>query len=213
MNFKSIGRFSLLCFLLIFCIGINTAEAQRKRDTRKKKGNDVEEYFDESGNFASRLWYGGGFGLGLTNNEFQVSLSPMVGYKIFDQLSVGPAGKIEYYRANVYDFANNVYKYRSFNWAIGGFTRAKIFGDIFLHVQLEYESQAIPDEDGRGNIIIDGNNVATTRGGKEALLLGGGYSSNGGGLLGFEIMLLYNVLEDNDYVLPWDIRAGINYNF
>ena len=83
---KNIPRVFALLLLFTFVIGVSTAEAQRS----KKKRNSTEEYFDESGGFAHRLWYGGGFNLNFGgnggSNQLLIGVSPMVGFKINDCL-------------------------------------------------------------------------------------------------------------------------------
>ena len=87
---KNIPRVFALLLLFTFVIGVSTAEAQRS----KKKRNSTEEYFDESGGFAHRLWYGGGFNLNFGgnggSNQLLIGVSPMVGFKINDIFSLGP---------------------------------------------------------------------------------------------------------------------------
>jgi len=48
---------------------------------------------------------------------------------------------------------------------------------------------------------------------RENFYLGVGYQSSGGGLLGYEVMALYNFLEQNQANIPITFRFGLNWNF
>ena len=194
---KNIPRVFALLLLFTFVIGVSTAEAQRS----KKKRNSTEEYFDESGGFAHRLWYGGGFNLnfggnGITN-QLLIGVSPMVGFKINSVLSVGPRVSIDYTEIFI-DGLNP----RAIFWGVGPFARGKITDQIFAQVEYEY----------RG---ISGLNSATGNqfDNDEAFFIGLGYQSSGGGLIGYEFSAHYNFLDDNELNIPITFRAGLNYNF
>ena len=71
------------------------ALSQEAYGQRSSKRSSTDEYFDESGGFQHRLWYGSHVTLGFQGNSFQstfqAGLAPMIGYKVFDALSIGPA--------------------------------------------------------------------------------------------------------------------------
>ncbi len=197
---KKITRIFTLLLLFTFVIGVMTADAQR---TRKKK-DSTEEYFDESGGFAHRLWYGGGFNLNFGNgggaNTMILGISPMVGYKINDIISVGPRVSFDYYEIFI-DGSNPRYAF----WGIGPFARGKFSEAIFAHV--EYQIQGVSGLNDASDLF------QATVDNRENFFLGAGYQSSGGGLLGYEIMALYNFLDDNEFNVPISFRFGLNYNF
>ncbi len=208
--------FLMILFSLVLCIA--TVDAQNygrgKKKKKKKKPARTEktdDYFDESGSFAHRLWYGGGLTLFFTGNSFNIGVTPMVGYKITDQISVGPRFKIDYYQEKLYGEFN----YKSTSWGTGLFTRGKLFQNVFAHVEYEYENLEVPDYIGNGQLQLDPNDpndILTERENRNNFHLGLGYTS--GGLVAYEIMVLYNVLEsDSSERLPWDLRFGFTYNF
>ena len=190
-------------FLLVFLIGFSfTADAQRSKTNKKE---DVEDYFDEGGFGPHRLWYGGGVGLnfggGGNSSQFNFSISPMVGYKVTPEFSVGPRAELDYVHIRFATSNTTSDKYNILNYAIGGFARYKVFNAIFLHTEYQIESRASPIGNGE-----------TVRGSRDNFFVGGGYGS-GGGLIGYEISILYNVLEDGTVDIPLDYRIAFTYNF
>ncbi|MCB9265170.1 MAG: hypothetical protein H6558_09115 [Lewinellaceae bacterium] len=205
---KKIIQLSFLLFALLFIIQV---DAYGQRGGKKKQ--DVDKYFDESGGFAHRLWYGGGFSLGFSGNNFesifQIGLSPMVGYKITEEFSVGPRANLSYflYRGETFTPAG-VQGANLFEYGLGAFARYKVFRSIFVHLEYGFDNEARIfgyDEIARDWI--------TDRRVRNNAFVGGGYN-DGNGVWGYEIYLLYNVLqEDNTLALPLDFRFGITYNF
>lgn len=219
---------SRILTLLLFCtlfVGISTADAQYygKKKKKKKKTEQVdkkkektEDYFDESGGFKHKLWYGGGLTLGFSGGNdvsiFQGGLSPMVGYKIFDRLSVGPRVGFNYSYIKFFQSGRN-YVVEPLSFNVGAFSRYKILDMIFAHVEYERfsEESVDPDQDGFIEFDQDGE-IATGRINSNNFYAGLGYNS--GGLLAYEIALLYNFLEpENSFDTPFSIRAGFTYKF
>jgi len=191
-------------FLLIFLVGFSyTADAQK----RSKKKSDVDEYFDEDGFGPHRLWYGGGVGLGFNGgagqSQFQFSISPMVGYKITPNFSIGPRAELEYaqLRRQV-GGQTTADKFNFWNFGIGGFARHKILQQFFVHAEYQIESRTVAFE-------ANGDPI---RGGRDNFYIGGGYSS-GAGLFGYEISILWNIFDDGTVDLPIDYRVAFTYNF
>ncbi len=188
-------RISMLVIVALFFWQVS-AEAQR-RDSRSQKQSD----------FASRLWYGGGVGLGFSggNQEslFQIGLSPMVGYKIIEPFSIGPRVNLLYshYRIN---FTGNVESANALSWSAAMFSRYKIVRNIFAHVEYEFENAAV------FSYGVDG--LETLRRERNNFYIGAGYNS--GGEWGYEIVLLYNTLQpENDINPPFSFRIGFTRNF
>jgi len=197
---KKITRIFTLLLLFSFVIGVSTADAQR---SKKKKRDSTEEYFDESGGFAHRLWYGGGFNLNFGGNggfnTMTLGVSPMVGYKINNILSIGPRVAIDYFE--VFTGGTNP---RYLFWGVGPFARGKFSETIFA--QVEYELRGISNLNSASDLIAFDIN-------RENFYLGLGYQSSGGGLVGYEIMALYNFLDENETNIPLTFRFGLNWNF
>ena len=195
--------------MLALIISIGTADAQnygRKKKKKKKKKpaktEQTDDYFDESGGFAHRLWYGGMINFQIGSDQFGNSalllgLSPMVGYKFTDYLSAGPRITFNYYEE--YLPGPN---FKVIQLGIGGFGRVKFSPSIFAH--LEYEVLKL-------NEVSD---FGLQEGSENNFYAGLGYNSSGGVGFGYEIMVLYNFLEENrDTQVPIEFRVGFTYNF
>lgn len=190
----------------------------KKKKKKPSKTTKTDEYFDESGGFVQKLWYGasgtlnfnGGNGYFITN----IGLSPMVGYKITDNFSVGPRLGLNYTLLKVQVSSNPdvVKRARPATYSVGAFSRYKVFQRIFAHVEYEFRSDGRPWDD-FGNINFDNNDeIVIYREFRENFHLGAGYNS--GGVLSYEIYALYNVLvPDNSLDNPFSIRAGFTYKF
>jgi hypothetical protein len=207
--------FSLLAMLFTVAF-TNDAIAQKKG---KKKSSKTDEYFDDSG-FANKLWYGGSFTLGFAggNNQsqFAFGLSPMIGYKLVnDIVSVGPRVGFEYNHIRVQ--AGNggpVYKASPLSYSLGAFARVKPLQNFFGHFEYEHQSaeSTDPDRDGFIDVDFQTGEIITERLPFNNVYIGAGYNS--GGLWAYEIMLLYNVNQpDNVVDSPFDIRFGITHKF
>lgn len=185
-----------------------------KKSTAKK----TDQYFDESGGFKHRLWYGGNFNLnfggdGLNYNVLTVGLTPMIGYKIIGGLSAGPRIGFSYSR---YKFINPSLVVNLTDYTAGLFTRYKVFKNFFAHAEADYYSAQIPgSKDDPGKIIQDVNGkVFKYRDNRMNYYAGAGYNS--GGVVGYEIMALYNFTvasDKNDLRNPLEFRFGFTYNF
>ena len=204
---KRIVQLSFLLLAILLCFN-NDAFAQRKK--KKKKKSETDEYFDESGGFKHRLWYGGGFTLGFSgaNNSsvFQLGVSPMVGYKITPDFSIGPRLSIlyTYYRLEV--FPGDVQSQDPLSFGFGAFSRYKVYQSFFAHVEYEFENEA--------NFVLINGDLAVLRREQNNLFVGGGYNSSAGGPFGYEILLLYNLLlPENTVEVPFSFRIGFTYNF
>lgn len=220
---KKISRILSLLLICTLFVGISTADAQyygkkKKKKTKEKTEKDekTEDFFDESGGFKHKLWFGGGLNLGFNGGNdvsiFQGGLSPMVGYKVLDRLSVGPRVGFNYSYIKFFQSGRN-YVVEPLSFNVGAFSRFKILDMIFAHVEYErFSEESIdPDLDGQVTLDQDGE-IYTERIGTNNFYVGLGYNS--GGLLAYEISLLYNLLEpENSFDTPFSIRAGFTYKF
>ena len=206
--------FSLLA--LIFTAAFtNEAMAQKKG---KKKSSKTDEYFDDSG-FANKLWYGGNFNLnfygGTNQSQFTFGLSPMVGYKLVnDLISVGPRVGFEYNNIRVQPTGGPVYKASPLSYSIGAFARIKPFDNFFGHFEYEHQNAESTDPNGDGyiNVNTQTGKIITERLNYNNVYVGAGYNS--GGLWAYEIMVLYNVnYPDNLVTSPFSLRFGLTYKF
>ncbi|MEM1121825.1 MAG: hypothetical protein AAGJ18_15345 [Bacteroidota bacterium] len=191
---KIIATFLFAAFLII---GFSY-DASAQRDRNRNRNDNTEDYFDESGVGGFRFWYGGGvglnFGSGFNTSQFNFSLSPMVGYKLTPEFSVGPRVELAYSHIRV-GGGNNVEKFNFIDYGIGAFTRYKLFTQFFAHAEYQIESRK----------LVQGGRIS-----RNNFFFGGGYTS--GGQIGYEISVLWNFLEDTAD-LPLDYRIAFTYNF
>jgi len=201
--------------LILFCwlfVGLQDADAQR----RGEKDND-DEYFDDRGSFKDRLWYGAGGNLGFAGNNnsstFLIGLSPMVGYKIFEELSVGPRIFFNFSTTRE-NYFGTVYRSNPTSYGGGIFARYKAFQTFFAQAEFGISRDPFYAVDQSGNLIIENNKIQIVHQTSENFYLGAGYHSGGGGAFGYEILLLYNFLEPADTLdLPFELRFGLTWGF
>jgi hypothetical protein len=160
-----------------------------------------------SADFKDRLYYGGNLSFNVFNSFLFMDYSPIVGYKITDNLSAGLGGKFMFLR----DLRNR------FNWTIYGgsvFSRYKLFPTLFAHAEYELLSAY--------NLNYLSPNYGQ-RAPASMFFVGGGYA-NGGGGVGVVIMLLYDVINhpnspyQNSYLFgfggpPVILRIGFTVGF
>ncbi|MEM1358002.1 MAG: hypothetical protein AAGF89_07380, partial [Bacteroidota bacterium] len=189
------------------------AQTSREREAREDldyTSSSEERARDRGpGDFGSQLWWGTGAQLGFsaTNNTsfFQIGLSPIVGYKINNILSVGPRGSLAYNSYKVEFFGGGEQKENFITWSAGAFARAKVFAPFFVHAEYSLVNE-------REQNFNTGELQPLTR---AIPFLGGGISQGGGiGQAGFEILVLFRLSgADRINDSPFEFRSGFNFNF
>lgn len=192
---KFLSSFLLLSMFLLIMVPDTAGQSRRS----SKKNTEL----------ATRLWYGGGVGLGFQSfagqSSFLFALFPMAGYKITDAISVGPRIGLSYQYLKVLGIDGRVYKFHPFEISGALFGRAKVFNPIFAHIEYEVANEKRPVSTASGTPVI-GSNIENN------FYIGAGYNS--GGKFASEIYILYNVLEnENTLDVPFVIRGGFTYNF
>ncbi len=187
-----ISRVLCIGLLILTCIGQSYAQRSSKKDT----------------DFKTKLWYGGGIGLGYQSfagqSTFLFALFPMMGYKVNETFSVGPRLGVSYRNIRTVGFNGSVERFNPIEISGAIFGRAKVIRPFFAHVEYELANEKIPT-------TRNGSTVITSRTDTN-VYLGAGYNS--GGKIGSEIYVLYNILEDpNSLETPFVIRGGITVNF
>jgi len=196
----------VLVGVLLFVFSINTDVYGQRNGGQN---DDIDQYFDESGGFAHRLWYGGGFALGFSggnvSSSFQLGISPMVGYKLDNNFSVGPRFSVLYTHYRVRLLNGEVETANPMSYSAAAFGRYKVFKALFAHAEYEIESE--------GYAFFDNSTLVTDRIQRNNVYLGAGYNSSAG-LFGYEILVLYNVNQpENTLDSPVSFRFGITYKF
>jgi hypothetical protein len=148
------------------------------------------------------LAVGGGFGLGIGNRFVSVSVAPEVGYFLVpSRLLLGGRFYYNYYKDSYYDVKSHLY-------GGGPYMRGYIYKGLFAQAEYELSSVEIFYVDNFGNVS------GSARQTYNAFLVGGGYHHNFDAGVGFYISILYNVLQNTDFIYPNpSIRTGITYSF
>jgi len=186
--------------LLTFLLLVSASDDLNAQSRSRKKSSEL----------ATHLWYGGSLGLGFQSyaqqSSFLFAIFPMAGYKISEDISVGPRIGLSYQYLKIRGLNGGTpYKFNPLELSGAVFARAKVFNPIFAHVEYEVanEKRAYYNNNGVPEIVksIENN-----------FYIGAGYNS--GGKFASEIYVLYNVLEDSSSLdLPFIFRFGFTYNF
>jgi hypothetical protein len=158
----------------------------------------AQERQREKAPFGQRLIFGGNIGLQFGRYTF-VDISPLVGYKVTDQLIMGLGATYIYY--SVDDFP---YKYSTNIFGGRTFSKYYLMENLFAH--LEYEILNME--------VLDDLTYKLVRTNIPSLFAGGGYRQMMGERSAFELLLLYNLMEERNspYQNPI-IRAGFVFGF
>lgn len=149
--------------------------------------------------FAERSYFGGNLSLSFGTYTY-VDVSPLWGYMVNRDFSVGAGGTYIYSSREYIDFSGNKQRISSNLYGARAFARHRVFDDIYVHA--EYES--INNE----LVTITGDRV---REWVPGLFLGGGIFQPLFGRGGASLFVLYNVMHDeykSPYGSAWVIRAG-----
>lgn len=152
------------------------------------------------GTSSGRWFFGGGLGLGFGDTTY-VSVSPLVGYRIDDRITVG--GSLIYrYRSDDRfgrDLSTNDY-------GASVFGRYAIAGPFFAQAEVEQLSYEYVR-----------SNLTTTRTDATSIFAGGGVAQPIGGRATAFATVLYNLSygsqSPSPYSSPWVIRVGIGIGF
>ncbi len=161
----------------------------------------LSAFSQNRGGLTDKVYFGGGFGFNAGTNFTNISVSPLVGYKITDRLSAGISITYQY----------NDYKNvdASFTHYGGGlFSRFMITRQFFATAEYEYLTIEFPTS-------ADFKN--TDREGFSSMFVGGGFAQPIGRNASFTIIGLYNLLYEDTGNSPYDnpfiVRAGFNVGF
>ena len=193
---------SALLFLTIVSL-----QAQKPINIASKLGLPTDPQLDKtkSLSFGERIYFGGDFGLSLGRTQTFINLSPLMGYKLNEKLSIGAGPVFQYWQDQVIyineqtgvQYQENV---SSLIYGGKGFGRLFLFKDFFANVEFEYISANLPIQE-----------RLTERRWIPALWMGAGYMIRLNKKAGINIMALYNPLFDKQnspYTSPFDVRVG-----
>jgi len=159
--------------------------------------------------FNQRLVFGGGFGMQFGNVTL-LDLSPSIGYRVTDQLTLGTGISYKYNHIKDYTLDLNSGKWYDYNSNVFGgsiWSRYYLLQNFFAHAEIEqlrinYKYTSFSSTTPTN--IKSGVDVTS-------VLVGGGYRQPLGGHVFFNILILFNLNETefSPYNNPI-IRAGVS---
>ncbi|OEJ99605.1 hypothetical protein [Roseivirga misakiensis] len=170
----------------------------------------AQVYFEEdevdSLSFKDKLYFGGNFSFNIGNRFTFIDISPLAGYLLTDDFSVGAGVNYQYLRREFIN-AFNGDRFTLSNGVYGGrlFARHNILDDYFAHVELETVNTEVVEFDNFGRSSIGRDWVP-------GFFIGGGYTQPVFGRAGINVTVLYNLLHDDarsPYNSAFIIRGGI----
>jgi hypothetical protein len=188
-------------YLFLIALSLSTFISYSQYDIEKAKKEQAEKE-GESGSdlFAvkERTYVGGDLGLSFSSFGSYIQIAPMVGYDITDRFSGGITTMYQLIRQR--NFNGDVYNFHSFG--AGAFLRYRPFDQIITHVEFD-----MFNTNDFVNNINDRVNVP-------ALFAGVGYANMMGDKAYYQIMLMYDFIDDPNMPLtpiigPLYLRFGM----
>ncbi|WP_258103831.1 hypothetical protein [Marinoscillum sp. MHG1-6] len=169
----------LIGFILVFVAQAQyKPQSQRSTNTSSSKG------------LKDRIYFGGGGGFSGGTNYVNVSVSPLIGYKITNRFSTGLRFTYQFVKIN--DLKFNYY-------GLGPFARYNITEKFFTYTEYEYLNFEIPNFNERDSY--------------HSWFVGLGYSEPITRNIAFNVSALYNLLysdgTNSPYASPLVFRVGI----
>lgn len=198
---------ALLCLLLAVAAliaGARHAGAQYRYGAAPAPAPDSAHGFDRS-----RLFAGGNVGLAFGQMTY-LNLSPLAGYRFSPLFAAGLQINAQYESVRYHDAYGDLASKERYTVLGGGvFGRVYPIRQLFVHVQPELNFI-------RGSVrYYDGSPEGDYRRRVPSLLAGAGFEQPAGGSAAFELMILYDVLQnpDSPYGSQPVIRAGVHFGF
>lgn len=172
-------------------------------------GTQAQVYFEEevdSTSFRDRVYFGGNFSANLGTRFTFIDVSPLAGYMINDDFSVG-LGATYLYLSREFQTFQLGNRFKVTNSVYGGraFMRHTVRDNFFAHAEFESLNTETPSFDG---------SQGTFREWVPGLLIGGGMFRSVFKRGGVNVTLLYNLLHD-EFRSPYNsaivFRAGVTF--
>ena len=172
-------------------------------------GNAQIYYEEETGStsFRDRLYFGGNFSLNLGNRFTFIDISPLAGYMLNENASVGLGINYLYFSQEVFNPFNGG-RFDLTSSVYGGriFARHNILDNYFAHVEFENVNTNV--------VSFEPNGSRTVRDWVPGLFIGGGIFQPVFQRGGINITILYNVLHEelrSPYNSAFVIRGGVTF--
>ncbi len=201
----------IVCLLLL-CAGVFSVSAQDVYNSSGQKGGYKKKQKKE-GYDPDKLVLGGGLNLGYSGDYANVGISPKVGYKLNDYITVGVGLGYQYYRSPFDVTGNFPGKYINDNIIFPGiWVKSKIWGPFFAAADLEFDIISEKSFDVRydvnANPYLVNYKVTVTA---PCALVGLGYKYQLGGRVSATAEVMYDVIQADysPYRQQLVYRAGI----
>lgn len=164
--------------------GLQLPGREAERKAAQEHADQNTKFFIYTGfgfSYSSNVYYDGG--------ALNVSVSPALGYRINDRLSVGP-GITYAYTNQTFGRGNPTLSLN--NIGIKGFAQLRVIDQFFIHGEYEVTKAELPLVDANNNYVIANNKFLTGSRTVESPLAGVGYRTPIGNRAAADILLLYN---------------------
>ncbi len=200
----------ILCLLLLLAGISSVSMAQEVYNSSGKKNGYKKKKVE--GYDPDKLIIGGGLNLGYYGDYVNLGISPKLGYRLNDALSVGVGIGYQYYRSP-YDPDYYPGKYVKDNIFFPGvWAKCKIYGPVFAAADFEYDIISEKGYDVRydanANPFLVSSKITVSA---PVMLIGLGYKYELGGRTSAVAELMYDVIQDkySPYREQLAYRVGI----
>lgn len=190
--------------VFVIIIGLLLGLPSIAQERYSSGGQSSKPKNNASGFDMQRLVIGGGFGLGLGSGSFNASISPLIGYKITNNLMAGVSIGYQYFReskyTNFYNTTTNRYEDYPRRYSMvspGAWVRYNLFSQFFVQAHFEYHiadvkwTEAAAFTGGSGKETVKVNyNIPT-------LLVGAGYRLPVSERVSLYLGVYYDVLQNS----------------
>jgi hypothetical protein len=176
------------------------------------RSDSITDVLLKNANPFRKLYYGGSFGVDFSNG-WLIEISPLVGYKIGNGVSLGANASFRYLSAVLLSKYGQSYNSTNFTGSMGVFSRKKLNANFFLQAEAAMVLYDMPMYDGQLVRLNAENKATAERVWQPALPLGVGFTS--GDRTSFNMLALYDVLYQDGTPKPsgWTLRMGFEHRF
>ncbi|WP_129020533.1 hypothetical protein [Edaphocola flava] len=190
----------ILFVLAGLLLGLSASQAQERYSSG---GHNSKPKNNASGFDPQRIVIGGGLSLGFANSTFMAGISPMVGYKLTNNLLAGVSLGYLYYRdgkyKEYYNTTTNRFEISALQSSMvspGAWVRYNIFNQFFVQVQYEHHFSNTRWTDAARIAGGSGKEKVSIRYDLPSLLVGAGYRLPVSERISMYIGLYYDVLQN-----------------
>lgn len=198
-------KLTILLFVLFGAIQLSHAqvyyEEEKVEEKQEEQGVETKDNSKslQGLSFADRSYFGGNLALSFGTYTY-IDVSPLWGYMVNRDLSVGAGATYIYSSREYIDFTGSKFRVDANLYGGRGFARHRVFNDVYIHAEFESINNEV--------LTITGE---TVREWVPGFFLGAGIFQPAFGRGGVNIFVMYNLMHDefkSPYGSAWVIRAG-----